>query len=222
MYERQAMESQQLLFALRDSPDAEATELLRRLRAGENVSNIIGSIAPQDQLEEQRVRSPSFAGSYSSAVGADTSMAFSLATTVPAPQAQPQLQQQEPVQPQQYTIPDRSRLAIDFLVNGNDETCTSTMQQSPTETAGLVATSSPHLQRLSSYPPITPASIVEQHRRLSAPLSNSGAPPAALPAATMQGVVGVVQGPGNDWANYHANVSSLFRSLGEPQRGPHS
>lgn len=230
MFERQALAAEQLLSALRDLPPLEAAELFRRLRTGENIPAIISTIPrTQAQQAEQLMGSPSFSESYSSTGGADTVME----QPPPQPsQAQYRPPRSVPVQPPQVTTPGRSRLAIDFLVNGSDETRSDTIQAWSREANGHTGTNSAALSRNSSYPPITPTSL-DQHRRSSAPMSNFAMPvmdmmpsstvtahSAAATEAAMEQLAVVAPCSSSDWDKYYTNVSTLFRSLGETSKGP--
>lgn len=230
MFERQALAAEQLLSALRDLPPLEAAELFRRLRTGENIPAIISTIPrTQAQQAEQLMGSPSFSESYSSTGGADTVMEQ---PPPQPPQAQYRPPRSVPVQPPQVTTPGRSRLAIDFLVNGSDETRSDTIQAWSREANGHTGTNSAALSRNSSYPPITPTSL-DQHRRSSAPMSNFAVPvmdmmpsstvtahSAAAPEAAMEQLAVVAPCSSSDWDKYYTNVSTLFRSLGETSKGP--
>ncbi|KAI5361256.1 hypothetical protein Slin15195_G123690 [Septoria linicola] len=225
MWENQAVAGERILHALRDLPEDDSVNLLRRLRQNENIEDILQSLTGSglDGIG-RRGRALSDAASQYSDGSAATSSGSAQESSSQAPRSHTQQRVHFATQDAQTELPDRSRLqdrcSIGFLVNNGDDQGLSDQQQSRMK-IDQDNTPSPHnfFNRQHSYPPVSPASA-EARRRISAPgpmIIDSQGSTAGRSHDAYQAGRSAAEDPGTSaaWDHYYTTVSRLMKKIGE-------
>ncbi|KAM3422178.1 hypothetical protein BST61_g2547 [Cercospora zeina] len=231
VFEQRALAGERLLSAMRDLPESEALDILRRLRAQKSIESVAASLAEPGSSND-RESSPSVMGSHSSAASA----APTHSAIEDFARSRKSEQQQRDANPHgadaemsDHRPPSDQRLAISFLVGAAavSQSDASQQRELPRNMNSQAAASIPSILRMASYPPMATAAI-QANRRASTPMpfviagtqaiaegEGSRAPP---DLGTMQSA-GQASEPGADWDQYFTNVSSLLRRIGESSHG---
>lgn len=223
MWESQALAGERMLHALRDLPEDESVDLLRRLRQNENVEDILRSLtlSGSDGTEHHESATSDAASHYSE--GSEAMSAGSVQASSSQLHHIPAQQQAQATLDAQAQLPDRGRiqdmLSIGFLVNDEYDTEQSSQQQSRMQ-IDQTATPSPHnINRMHSYPPVSSVRT-EARKRSSLPdsVAIDSLSPTAGPSHEVyraDGSCPVGPGTSTHWDNYYTTVSRLMRKIGE-------